>query len=144
MKQRCQLLLYKLTQQVKTFITTWRKPSRRWSKKMRRPGESHRGAGRKKKRRWSKKNQTNSEYASNQTVYNDRNTSSGKALGCWFFIFTTSSKPCSNLNSRELDRASRCDTILKESSINFFFLSAATVDFLRCLNLGLIELWNGF
>ena len=34
------------------------------------------------------KPQTNSEYASNQTVYNGRNTSSGKALACWFFICT--------------------------------------------------------
>ena len=28
----------------------------------------------------------NSEYASNQPVYNGRNASSGKALACWFFI----------------------------------------------------------
>ena len=34
------------------------------------------------------KPRTNSEYASNQPVYNGRNTSSGKALACWFFICT--------------------------------------------------------
>ena len=48
-----------------------------------------------------------------------------------FSYVQTSSKPCSNLP----DHASRCDTILKESSINFLFLRAATVDFLRCLEL---------
>ena len=30
---RCWLLLHELAQQVKTCITTWQKPSRRWSKK---------------------------------------------------------------------------------------------------------------
>ena len=34
------------------------------------------------------KPRTNSEYASNQPVYNGRNTSSGKALAGWFFICT--------------------------------------------------------
>ena len=38
-----------------------------------------------------------------------------------FSYVQTSSKPCSNLNSMGPDHASRCDTILKESSINFFF-----------------------
>ncbi len=52
-----------------------------------------------------------------------------------FSYVQTSSKPCSNLNSMGPDHASRCDTILKESSINFLFLRAATVDFLRCLEL---------
>ena len=52
-----------------------------------------------------------------------------------FSYVQTSSKPCSNLNSMGPDHATRCDTILKESSINFLFLSAATVDFLCCLEL---------
>ena len=46
----------------------------------------------------------------------------------------TSSKPCSNLKSMGPDDASRCDRILKESSINSF-LRAATVGFVRCLEL---------
>ena len=36
---------------------------------------------------------TNSEYTSHRTVYNGRNTSSGKALACWFFMY----KPQANL-----------------------------------------------
>ena len=51
-----------------------------------------------------------------------------------FSYVQTSSKPCSNLKSMGPDHASRCDSILKESSI-IFFLRAATVDFLRCLEL---------
>ena len=81
------------------------------------------------------KPQTNSEYASKQTVYNGRNTSSGKALACWFFI-------CTNLKQTffkpQAYGAGPCHQVrqdLKESSINFFFLRAATVDFLRCLEL---------
>ena len=38
-----------------------------------------------------------------------------------FSYAQTSSKPCSNLKSMGPDDASRCDRILKESSINFFF-----------------------
>ena len=38
-----------------------------------------------------------------------------------FSYVQTSSKPCSNLKSMGPDDASRCDRILKESSINFFF-----------------------
>ena len=38
-----------------------------------------------------------------------------------FSYVQTSSKPCSNLKSMGPDDASRCDKILKESSINFFF-----------------------
>ena len=64
---------------------------------------------------------TNSEYASNQTVYNGRNTSSGKALACWFFI-------CTNLKQTvfkpQVYGAGPCHQVqqdLKESSINFFF-----------------------
>ena len=67
------------------------------------------------------KPRTNSEYASNQTVYNGRNTSSGKALACWFFI-------CTNLKQTlfkpQIYGAGPCQQvrrILKESSINFFF-----------------------
>ena len=52
-----------------------------------------------------------------------------------FSYVQTSSKPCSNLKSMGPDDASRCDRILKESSINFFFLRAATVGFVRCLEL---------
>ena len=67
------------------------------------------------------KPRTNSEYASNQTVYNGRNTSSGKALACWFFI-------CTNLKQTlfkpQIYGAGPCQQvrrILKENSINFFF-----------------------
>ena len=52
-----------------------------------------------------------------------------------FSYVQTSSKPCSNLKSMGPDDASRCDRILKESSINFFFLCAANVGFVRCLEL---------
>ena len=63
-----------------------------------------------------------SEYASNQPVYNGRNTSSGKALACWFFI-------CTNLKQTlfkpQIYGAGPCQQVrqdfLKESSINFFF-----------------------
>ena len=80
------------------------------------------------------KPRTNSEYASNQPVYNGRNTSSGKALACWFFI-------CTNLKQTlfkpQIYGAGPWQQVrqdfLKESSINFFFCARATVDFLRCL-----------
>ena len=57
-----------------------------------------------------------------------------------FSYVQTSSKPCSNLNSMGPDHASRCDTILKESSINFLFLRGNC----RFPPLPRIEVWLGF
>ena len=65
------------------------------------------------------KPRTNSEYASNQTVHNCRNTSSSKALACWFFKCT---KLKQTLFKSQIYGAGPCQQVrqdLKESS--FFF-----------------------
>ena len=83
---------------------------------------------------------TNSKHASNQTVYNGRNTSSGEALACWFFI-------CTNLKQTmfkpQVYGAGPCHQVqpdLKESSINFFFALGNC----RFPPLPRIEVWLGF
>ena len=57
-----------------------------------------------------------------------------------FSYVQTSSKPCSNLKSMGPDDASRCDRILKESSINFFLCHGNS----RFRPLPRIEVWLGF
>ena len=57
-----------------------------------------------------------------------------------FSYVQTSSKPCSNLKSMGPDHASRCDSILKESSINFFIARGNC----RFPPLPRIEVWLGF
>ena len=86
------------------------------------------------------KPRTNSEYTSHRTLYNGRNTSSGKALACWFFI-------CTNLKQTlfkpQIYGAGRCQQArqdLKESSINFFFARGNC----RFRPLPRIEVWLGF
>ena len=81
------------------------------------------------------KPRTNPEYASNQRIYSGRNTWSAKALACWFFI-------CTNLNQTlfkpEIYWAGPCHQVqhnFKGNSNEFLFLCAATVDFLRCIEL---------
>ena len=86
------------------------------------------------------KPRTNSEYASNQPVYNGRNTSSGKALACWFFTCThlkqTLFKP-QIYGTGPCQQAREC---LKKSSINFFFARGNC----RFPPLPRIEVWLGF
>ena len=57
------------------------------------------------------KPRTNSEYTSHRTLYNGRNTSSGKALACWFFI-------CTNLKQTlfkpQIYGAGRCQQVRQD------------------------------
>ena len=86
------------------------------------------------------KPRTNSEYTSHRTLYNGRNTSSGKALACWFFICTNLKQTLFKPQIYGPDDASRRDRILKESSINFFFARGNC----RFRPLPGIEVWLGF
>ena len=82
---------------------------------------------------------TNSEYASNQTVYNGRNTSSGKALACWFFTCTNLKQTVSNLKSMGRDHAIRCNRIQRKVQLISVFARGNC----RFPPLPRIEVWLG-